>query len=159
MGPDGDLVAERLARGCRCFAVAIDGAVGGYGWLSVGSEWIGEIQLEIKPRQREAYIWDCVTLAEHRRKGVFRSLVAGISVAARGSGADRLWIGSIAIPAEKALPAIGFAPALHFAGMTVAGLHLMSVKRGPDRALATDACSILGVQPGLVIRGDQRRRH
>jgi hypothetical protein len=159
MGPDGDLVVERRSRGCRCFTVSVDGAVGGYGWLSVGREWIGEIQLEIKPRQGEAYIWNCVTLAEHRQKGVFRSLVVGISVAARRSGATRLWIGSIAIPAEKALPAMGFKPALHFAGATVAGLHLMSVRRGPDRALATDACSILGVQPGLVIRAHRRRRH
>jgi acetyltransferase (GNAT) family protein len=159
MGTEGSLVRARLARGCRCFAVWIDGAVAGYGWLTTSREWIGEVQLEITPRSGEAYIWNCVTVAEHRQKGVFRSLVSGISVAARRSGAERVWIGSIAIRAEKALPALGFRPALHFAGVTVAGLHLLSVRRGRDRALATDACSILGVQPGLVIRGNQRRRH
>lgn len=159
MGPDGDLVAARLARGCLCFAVWIEGTIGGFGWLSTGPEWVGELQLEIKPRERDGYIWNCVTLPGHRQKGVFRSLVAGISLAARRLGSKRLWIGSVAIPAEKALAPIGFKPALRFDSVTVAGLHLMRVSRGADRALATDASSILGVHPGLVIRADRRRRH
>jgi len=159
MGPDGDLVGPRMARGCLCFAVWIDGTIAGFGWLSTGPEWIGELQLEIKPREREGYIWNCVTLPEHRRKGVFRSLVAGISLAARRLGSKRVWIGSVAIPAEKALAPIGFAPALRFDSLTVAGLHLMRVSPGADRALANDASSITGVHPGLVIRADRPRRH
>lgn len=159
MGPDGDLVEPRLARGCLCFAVWIDGAVAGFGWLSTGPEWIGELQLEIKPRQREGYIWNCVTLPEHRQKGVFRSLVAGIYLAGHRLGSNRLWIGSVAVPAEKALAPIGFKPALRFDSMTVVGLHLMRVWRSADRALATDASSILGVHPGVVIRADRPRRH
>jgi len=159
MGPDGDLVAARLARGCLCFVTFIDGSVAGYGWLSTGPEWIGELQLEIKPREREGYIWNCVTLPEHRQKGVFRSLVAGISMAARRMGSRRLWIGSLAIPAERALAPIGFEPALRFDSITVAGLHLMRVRPGADRALATDASSILSVHSGLVIRANRPRRH
>src|SRR5438309_6401657 len=112
MGEEGDLAAIRFARGCRCYVVWIEGAVAGYGWLSTGPEWIGELQLEIKPREREGYIWNCVTLAEHRRRGVFRSLVAGISEHARNGGLKRLWIGSVAIPAERAVELSGFRPAL-----------------------------------------------
>jgi len=148
-----------MARGCLCFAVWIDGTIAGFGWLSTGPEWIGELQLEIKPREREGYIWNCVTLPEHRQKGVFRSLVAGISLAARRLGGKRVWIGSVAIPAEKALAPIGFEPALRFDSFTVAGLHLMRVWRGADRTLADEASSITGVQPGLVIRADRPRRH
>ena len=69
MGPEGDLVAARLARGCRCFAVWMDGQVAGYGWLSTGPEWIGELGLEIRPPVGEAYIWNCVTLPAHRLRG------------------------------------------------------------------------------------------
>jgi GNAT superfamily N-acetyltransferase len=159
MGPDGDLAAARLARGCLCFATWIGGSLAGYGWLSTGPEWIGELQLEIKPREREGYIWNCVTLPEHRQRGVFRSLVAGISLAARRLGRQRLWIGSVAIPAEKALAPIGFEPALRFDSMTVAGLHVMRVWRDADRDLAADASSILGVHPGLMIRANRPRRH
>jgi GNAT superfamily N-acetyltransferase len=159
MGPDDDLVSARMARGCLCFAVWIDGTLAGFGWLSTGPEWIGELQLEIKPREREGYIWNCVTLPEHRQKGVFRSLVAGISLAARRLGSRRLWIGSLAIPAEKALAPLGFGVALHFDGLVLGGLHVMRVRRGPDARLATDAGNVLGVSPGLVIRGSHPRRH
>jgi GNAT superfamily N-acetyltransferase len=159
MGPEGDLVAERLRRGCMCFAVWTEGRVAGYGWLSTGPEWIGEVQLEIKPRQREAYIWNCVTVPEHRRQGVFRSLLTGMSLAARRLGMKRVWIGSVAIPAEKTLAPIGFEPALRFDSLTLAGIHLMRVVRASDGLLSTDASSALGVRPGLVIRGSHPRRH
>jgi GNAT superfamily N-acetyltransferase len=159
MGPEGDVVATRLARGCQCFAVWIDGALGGYGWLSTGPEWIGELQLEIKPREREAYIWNCVTVPEHRRRGVFRSLVVGMSAAARRLGARRVWIGSVDIPAESALAPIGFQPALHFNVATIAGLHLMRVSRSSDTALAAHGSAVVGVGPGLVLRASHPRRH
>jgi len=159
MGSDGALVEERFKRGVRCFVVRIDGAIAGYGWLSVGPEWIGEIQLEIKPREREGYIWNCFTLPGHRQKGIFRSLVTGISLEARRLGMRRIWIGSVAIPAEKAIAPIGFEPALRFDSVTIGGLHVMRVTRGPDRALAADATSAIGVRPGLVIRSSHPRRH
>jgi GNAT superfamily N-acetyltransferase len=159
MGPDGDLVHARLERGCTCFAAWTDGELAAYGWLSSGPEWIGEIQLELKPREREAYIWNCVTLPQHRRKGVFRALVGGMSVAARRLGARRVWIGSVAIPAERALQPLGFKPALIFDTAVVAGLHVMRVGLAGDRQLAADAASALRVRPGLVIRRSQRRRH
>jgi acetyltransferase (GNAT) family protein len=159
MGPDGDLVPSRLARGCLCFSVWIEGSVAGYGWLSTGAEWIGELQLEIKPREREAYIWNCVTVAEHRRRGVFRSLVVGMSVAAQRLGAGRVWIGSVDIPAEKALAPIGFRPALYFDVASIAGMHLMRVSRSSDTALAAHGCAVMGVRPGLVLRASHLRRH
>jgi GNAT superfamily N-acetyltransferase len=159
MGSDGDLVASRLARGCLCFAVFIEGALAGYGWLSRGPEWIGEAELEIKPREREAYIWNCLTLPEHRRRGVFRSLVFGISHAARRLGAQRLWIGSVDIPAEKALEPLGFQPAIHASSLSLAGIHLTRVAPGPDRKLAVDGANVLGVRVGLMLRVSRPRRH
>ena len=37
-----------------------------------------EAQLEIRPRPGEGYIWNCATVDEHRRKGIFRSLLVGV---------------------------------------------------------------------------------
>ena len=159
MGEEGDLVARRMARGCRCFVVWIDGGVAGYGWLSVDSEWVGELQLEIKPRAREGYIWNCVTIPEHRRKGVFKSLVNGITHAGRRAGLRRMWIGTVAIPAEKALAPAGFAPVLQLDTAILAGLNLMRVRRLGKTKLSADAGSVLGVRPGLVIRRSSVRRH
>lgn len=158
MGPEAELVKRRFARGCRCFAVVLDGAVAGYGWLSTGPEWIGELQLEIRPGTAEAYIWNCVTLARHRRKGIFRSLVIGIAAAARGLGARRVWIGSVDIPAEKALSPSGFRPALHFRSLRLGPVHLVRVSYA-DQALGLDAQGRVGVRPGIYIRGSARRTH
>ena len=107
MAEEGDLVALRLARGCRCFAAWEGDRVIGYGWLTSGPEWIGEVALEITPGPGEAYIWNCVTLPEHRRQGVFRGLLASICAEA---GATRLWIASLPDSAEAALPPLGFKP-------------------------------------------------
>jgi GNAT superfamily N-acetyltransferase len=159
MGPEGELVAARFARGCRCFVVLVEGEVGGYGWLSTGREWIGELQLEITPRGGEGYIWNCVTLAAHRRKGVFRSLLVGISEAARTEGFRRLWIGSVAVPAEHALGPSGFRPALRFTAQAIAGLHWMRVSPSSDSSLAADACAVLSLRPGWSVRRWQRRVH
>jgi GNAT superfamily N-acetyltransferase len=141
--------------------VLIDGAVAGYGWLSVYPEWIGELQLEITPGPTEGYIWNCVTLSEHRRKGVFRSLLIGISAAARQEGLQRLWIGSVAIPAEKAVGPSGFKPALRFETVKLAALHLMAVTTPPNAStsLINEAGEVLSTRPGWHVRHSQQRRH
>src|SRR3989449_8626818 len=128
MGNEADLVAPRFARGCRCFAVIVDGGVAGYGWLSIGPEWIGELQLEITPRSGEGYVWNCATIPEHRGKGIFRALLVGISEIARQEGVKRLWIGSVAIPGERAVGQSGFRPAFHFRTIKFSGLQLMTVR-------------------------------
>ncbi len=141
MGPDGDLVAARLARGCRCFGAWFGDDLAGYGWLSSGAEWIGEMDLEITPAAGEAYIWNCLTLPMHRRKGVFRALMVGIAARARDEGLSRVWIGSVAIPAEKAVPQVGFVPVLHFSSEVLSGIRWLKVR------------SETGVEPGLLAAG------
>ena len=158
MGPEADLVKPRFARGCRCFAVIVDGSIAGYGWLSTAPEWIGELQLEIHPRNDEGYIWNCVTLDQHRRKGIFGSLLVGISEAARLAGLKRVWIGSVAVPAEKALAPLGFRPAVRFRSVTVAGLHLMTAAAAGSE-LSPDGLHVLSTRPGLQIASFARRRH
>ena len=162
MGAEGDLVVKRLARGARCFVVWMgEGAVGGYAWLSTGPEWIGELDLEIRPGPGEGYIWNCVTLAEHRRKGIFRSLLVGISEVARREGLSRLWIGSIAIPAEKAVGPSGFKPALAITTFKFAGLHWLQVRPAAeaDPTLVAAAQDVVGTKAGWYLRRSHRRRH
>jgi GNAT superfamily N-acetyltransferase len=161
MGAEGDLVATRMARGCRSFAAWIDGGIAGYGWLSTRTEWIGELQLEIAPRAGEGYIWNCVTMPEHRRKGVFRSLLIDIPAAMRAEGMSRSWIGSVAIPAENAVGSTGFAPALQFTAIMHADLIWLSVKQpvNGNPSLSADACDVLRVRPGSFLRTSHPRRH
>jgi GNAT superfamily N-acetyltransferase len=149
-----------MARGCRCFAVFIDGAVAGYGWLSMGPEWIGELQLEITPNPREGYIWDCATLVEHRRKGIFHSLLVGISDVARREGLKRLWIGTIAVPAEKVLEPSGFRPALRFIVRRVGGWQVLRVvTASSDRKLVAAARAALEPRADFLLRRSEHRVH
>ncbi len=141
MGPDGDLVAARLSRGCRCFGAWAGDDLVGYGWLSSGPEWIGEVDLEIRPGHGEAYIWNCMTLPSHQRHGVFGAMVTGIAARAKTEGLSRLWIGSVAIPAEKVIPRAGFAPVLHFSSEVLSGIRWLKVR------------SEAGVEPGLLAAG------
>lgn len=158
MGREAELVRLRFARGCRCFAVLLDGGVAGYGWLSTGPEWIGELQVEVRPRKAEAYIWNCVTLPEHRRKGVFRSVVAGIAEAARRTGVTRAWIGSVDIPAAKALEPLGFRPAAHFRAGRFAGLFFTRASY-VDSPLGEDARRVLPIRGGVYFGAVTRRPH
>ncbi len=161
MGADGELVRKRLARGCRCFGAWIGDDLAGYGWLSTGPEWIGELELEIAPDPGDGYVWNCATVPAHRRRGVFRSMLAGITSQAREDGLRRLWIGSVAIPAERAVGPSGFTPALVFSTTATAGLRLMRIAPAPgaDAALAADALRVLAARPGLSLRRMRPHRH
>ncbi|TMC36633.1 MAG: hypothetical protein E6J28_09625 [Chloroflexi bacterium] len=150
MGAEAKLVKPRFARECRCFAVLLEGSIAGYGWLSTGPEWIGELQLEIKPRKAEGYIWNCV--------GVFRSLLAGICEAARDTALKRLWIGSVAIPAEKALAPLGFRPAVSVRAFTFARVHYRKVTF-VDSVLGREGLHVLSVSPGVYVGSSTRRSH
>jgi GNAT superfamily N-acetyltransferase len=161
MGPDGDLVEARLARGCRCFGGWLGGELAGYGWLSTKPEWIGELELEIVPGEGEAYIWNCFTLEHQRRRGTLRALLAGITARGRAEGLRRLWIGSVAVPAEKAFGPAGFTPALVFASELITGYRWLQVgpAAGADPALVDSAHHVIGAPSGRFLRISHPRRH
>ena len=157
MADEGELAGLRFARGCRCFAAWEDGRVAAYGWLSTGPEWIGELAVEISPLPGEAYVWNCFTLPEHRLRGRFRDLLAGIVAQASAEGLRRLWIGSLG-GATPAVVAAGFRPALEIRldrDGDLRRLHL-SPAPGADPGLAGAARAVLGpAEPAPYTR----RRH
>jgi len=154
MGEEGDRVAPRFERGCRAFAVTEAGQVVSYGWLSTTTEWIGELGVEISPDAGEAYIWNCLTLPEHRRRGHYRALLEGMVAQARRDGMARLWIGSTEDPAQKADADAGFMPVLHFTLARVGPVRWLRARPAPAaragmaeearRRLGLDAWSDLG---------------
>jgi hypothetical protein len=68
-------------------------------------------------------------------------MVSGIAARAQTERLSRLWIGSVAIPAEKAIPRAGFAPVLHFSSEVLSGIRWLKVR------------SEAGVDPGLLAAG------
>ena len=166
MQVDVDLVRSRMARGCRCFVARLGHDVVAFGWLASGVEWIGELELEIRPSRGEAYIWNCATDPRHRRQGFFRSIVNGIVAQARQEGMSRLWIGTLDIPAAKAVADAGFVPALRFTSVWMSGMRWLRVRRAEtvDSDLliaAREALSIAGrpIRVGASLKRADRRTH
>jgi len=161
MEAESGLVPGRLARGSRCFGAWAGHELVGYGWLSSKSEWIGELELEIGLPPGEAYIWNCVTLARHRRKGVFRSVVTSIVGQARKEGLARLWIASMAGVGGKTLQQAGFQPVLRFDTANRLGLHWLRVRpeQGVDPDLLASARRAMAVKGAMSVRRPITRRH
>jgi GNAT superfamily N-acetyltransferase len=161
MGAESHLVPGRLAKGSRCFGAWFGHELVGYGWLSIKPEWIGEVQLEIAPAAQEAYVWNCVTLAPHRRKGVFRSLVLTLVAKASEEGLARLWIASGGDIGQNTILNAGFVPVVHFDTATRFGLRWLKVAPvdGVDPGLATAARRAMSIKPGSSLRISRQRRH
>ncbi|HEX9036063.1 MAG TPA: GNAT family N-acetyltransferase [Ktedonobacterales bacterium] len=120
-------VARRLAGGSRCFlARTVAGEIVGYGWVSHGSERIGELERTLRMKPDEAYVWDCATHAPYRRSGVYTALLTFITGTLRNEVLSRVWIGASLgnYPSLKGFVNAGFQPAL-----TIYYLRLGSVSR------------------------------
>jgi GNAT superfamily N-acetyltransferase len=161
MGPESDLVALRLARGCRCFGGWARAGVVAYGWLSAGPEWIGELGVEIRPAPGEAYVWNCVTLPEHRRQGIFRNLLQCVLASAASEGLTRVWIGSTEAFADKAIRDAGFHPVLKFESRPFGWWRRLSVDAADDaeREVVAAALRAIAIPLGVGLYRSRRRRH
>jgi GNAT superfamily N-acetyltransferase len=161
MGAESHLVPKRLAKGSRCFGAWLGHELVGYGWWSTRPEWIGEVELEITPDAHEAYVWNCVTLDPHRRKGVFRSVVTSLVAQARGEGVTRLWIASSADIAVNSITQAGFVPILRFETAVRLGMRWLRIVpvTGVDPGLAASAGHAAAVKPGWSIRRSRPRSH
>ncbi len=163
---DGHVVDERMARGCRCFVARLGDEVVAFGWLATGTEWIGEVELEITPERDAAYIWNCATHPAHRRKGFFRSLVTGIAAQAQREGLNRLWIGTLDIPAAKGVTDAGFVPAMRFTSVWMYGVRWLRARQADsvDPALLMSARQVLAIagvplRLGSSMKRAEQRRH
>ena len=95
MGQDASsLVRRRIEAGRRSYAAWADGHLATYGWVSFGEELVGELGLHLRLLPHEAYIWDCLTLAAYRRRGLYTALLGYIVQALLGDGVQGIWIGA-----------------------------------------------------------------
>ena len=92
--PTSTEAAQRFTGRRRCY-VAWDGdRVVAYGWVSQGSECVGELERAFHMAPDEAYIWDCVTLPEYRGRGLYSALLSYILAELHKVGVRRTWIGA-----------------------------------------------------------------
>jgi ribosomal protein S18 acetylase RimI-like enzyme len=111
MGPEGSTrVQHRLDHGSRCYAAWTQGHLAAYGWVSFKEEEIGELGLRVRLRPNEAYVWDCATLPDYRRYGLYSAVLVHITRALRAEGLGALWIGANANnwPSQAGIDRAGF---------------------------------------------------
>jgi len=161
MEAESGIVPIRLARGSRCFGAWVGHELVGYGWLSTKSEWIGELELELGLPAGHAYIWNCVTLARHRRKGVFRSVITSIVGQMHKEGVATLWIASLAGVGGTTIQEAGFEPVLGFDSGRMLGMHWLRVRPVPGVKpdLLRSAREAVGVKGALAVRRPVTRKH
>lgn len=159
MGPEGDLVSVRLARGCRCYGAWLGERIVAYGWVSAAPEWIGEVGVNIEPAPGEAYVWNCVTLPGHRRQGLFRALLQTMAAELRLEGMARVWIGVVEGTAERAVADAGFIPILRVESRNLGWIRRLRLRaaEGAGSPLVRSARRV--VRGRLVGRHSSGRRH
>ena len=114
MGISLGAVVDRLAVGSRCFVARVAEEIAAYGWVSKVVESIGELERPFHMGKGEAYIWDCATLQEYRRQGLYTSLLYTMATTLRGEGTHRLWIGASRgnRPSLQGIASAGFKPVI-----------------------------------------------
>lgn len=112
--PSPEQVSERFASGRRCFAAWVGNQIASICWVSQNPECIGELEREIRLRPDEAYIWDCLTLPDFRRRRLYSALLSFMLGALKSEGVYRVWIGSSLdnLPSIRAFSNAGFQPVI-----------------------------------------------
>ena len=103
-------MGRRMWDGHRAYVASIGGVDVAFGWVATEIAMIGEIDSAIHIPKRERYLWNFVTLADHRGKGIYPRLLQAI-VEAESAEADRFWV---AYAPENHASGVG----IHKAGFT-----------------------------------------
>jgi GNAT superfamily N-acetyltransferase len=99
------LMGRRMWDGHRAYVASIDGEDVAFGWVATESATIGEIMRSFDIPRRERYLWNFVTLPDHRGKGIYPRLLDAI-VRIESAETERFWV--------------AYAPENHASGM---GIH------------------------------------
>lgn len=115
---------RRLKAGRHCYAAWVEGMPAAYGWVSFNEEFVGELDLRLRLLPGEAYIWDCFTLPDFRRRRLYSSLLVHIAGELRAQKYRRVWIGADLdnTASQRGIARAGF---LHVADLVEERSHAM----------------------------------
>jgi GNAT superfamily N-acetyltransferase len=84
-------IAERFEGGHRAYVALVDGEPAAFGWVAVDAARIGELDAAFEVPSGDRYLWNFVTLAAHRGKGIYPRLLDAI-VREESREAERFWV-------------------------------------------------------------------
>jgi hypothetical protein len=84
-------IQARFDGGNRAYVAELDGVAAAWGWVATDGARIGEVGASFHVAPRERYLWNFVTLAEFRGRGIYPRLI-NVMVEAELADGDRFWI-------------------------------------------------------------------
>lgn len=81
----------RFAAGHRAYVATLNGLPAAWGWVATAFATIGELRTEFQVADADRYLWNFVTLAAFRGRGIYPRLLDAI-VDAESVEAERFWI-------------------------------------------------------------------
>lgn len=84
-------IESRFASGHRAYLATIDGVPAAWGWVATSSATIGELKASFSLPSTDRYLWNFVTLAAFRGRGIYPQLLDAI-VEAESVDGERFWI-------------------------------------------------------------------
>jgi GNAT superfamily N-acetyltransferase len=82
---------DRFTGGHRAYVASIDGTPAAWGWVATTAATIGELKASFALPTADRYLWNFVTLADFRGRGIYPQLINAI-VAAESAEGERFWI-------------------------------------------------------------------
>jgi len=105
-------MARRFDAGHRAYVADVDGVPAAWGWVATRVADIGELGASFEIASGERYLWNFVTLAAFRGRGIYPRLIEGI-LRAESAEAERFWI--------------AYAPENHASGAGIARAGFLAV--------------------------------
>ncbi len=153
---DPEVIAERFQTGRRCFGFEVDGRIVSFGWMTPGAEETGELERTLSVPAGEAYVWDCGTIPDQRRKGFYSALLNRTLYLLQDEGVPRVWIGASRLnaPSIRGIANAGFRHAIDLTYRRFGKFTWLVLRASPDatQADATAARRIL-LKPGEWVAG------
>ncbi len=132
--PSPEVIQRRFKGDRRCYYLASSTEITCYGWVSFGSEYVGELERTFHLQDEEAYIWDCLTMPAWRGQRMYTALLSHILFQLYEEGVPRIWIGASRqnLPSIKGIASAGFQHVLDLGYMRLFGLTLLRFRLSPE---------------------------
>lgn len=136
-------IRDRFGRSLRCFGFEQGGRIVSFGWVTTGPEETGELERRLAIPPGEAYVWDCGTVPDRRRLGLYSALLNRVIRRLHAEAVPRVWIGASRLnaPSTRGIANAGFRHVLDLTYRRLVRLTAVTLRPAPDAPPETIAAA------------------
>jgi RimJ/RimL family protein N-acetyltransferase len=114
---------HRLSEGHKCILGLSDGRIVFHIWFAIGTQYPADLNRALDPGSGYAYMYDMMTVSEHRGKRIASAGKAYVCAQARDAGCSRAicWIDVKNEPSRRTVKSLGFIPRWRAVRVTLFG--------------------------------------